>query len=238
MEEEKMKKAFFYLLTAGLAVSMIANTDTIKAEGTYNSNATVEFTAPIDSVPVLDPETLEEDPDAVGTGDAGPLSLDYVSNLNFGTLRSVELEGGTYEAVTERPYIQVTDRRGPLNGWNVTASVAPFINQSNEGVRSLPGAILHFNNGEAVSTSPTIEPTVNQNIELNTSGVADNIAFSSGGELENAVGLGTWVIRWLADENAIEDNNNVTLEVPAASATAGTHYTEISWTLTNGPSGN
>ena len=53
-------------------------------------------------------------------------------------------------------------------------------------------------------------------------------------------GLGTWLNRWFPtlDENRtfdMETNDNVTLEIPAGVATAGTHTATITWTLTDAP---
>lgn len=64
--EEKNEKTIFNLLTAGLAFSMLTNTNTINAEvvDKNKSNATIEFSG-------------------------GGLTLDEVSNINFGETGNV-----------------------------------------------------------------------------------------------------------------------------------------------------
>lgn len=233
----KFKKSLFYVLGASLIVTAAFNTDVTHAEGTYDSDATVTFTLPDGPVGPVDPmdpsEPLDEEvAEQLGniTGDSDALSLDFVSNIDFGS-HEVDLDGGSYESTTDIPYIQVTDRRGPGEGWNVTARVTPF---ESEGTQTLPGATINLNNGDADSTSSTAEPVVPQSIVLPTDNTDVNVASAGGGTLEEAQGLGTWVIRWLS-QNEETTNENVTLDIPASSATRGDHTATINWTLTDGP---
>ena len=62
----------------------------------------------------------------------GPLSLDYVSSIDFGTQKITMFEKKTYESTSLKPFIQVTDNRGTGAGWKVTAAACSF-NRWNEG---------------------------------------------------------------------------------------------------------
>lgn len=235
-----MKKPLVYLLTAGLAVSLISP-GTTYAVGTDESNATVNFTAPDDIVGPVDPtdpsQPNTDDPEGNGyiTGQIGPLSLDYVSHIDFGS-QEISTTEQVYESTTLEPYIQVTDVSGTGDGWQVTAQASEFIGDDN--TVSLPGSSIQFNNGDTASTSDSENPVIEEAINLVTGGDAADVVTAAsratGEPVNTAQGLGTWVTRWLAGGEATS-NGNVTLTVPGSSASAGDHTAEISWTLANGP---
>ena len=244
MEEVKhMKKPLAYILTAGLAVSLIAS-GTIYAEEPANSNATVNFTAPDDPVGPVDPtdptQPNTDSPEDNGniTGQNGPLSLDYVSHLDFGN-QEISTSEEIYSSETTEPYIQVTDLRGSGEGWDVTAEVSNFISDE-DGTVSLPSSSIQLNNGDTVSTSESANPVVPASINLVTGGDSTTVVSAASRVAEEPVntaqGLGTWVTRWLAGEGNTE-NGNVTLTVPGSTATAGSHTATITWTLETGPTG-
>lgn len=235
-----MKKPFIYLLSAGLAVSMIANTSTTYAA---TSDANVTFTAPDTEGPVapLNPEDINQplnpgEEDGNTTGETGPLTLDYVSHLNFGDepldlANTADLE---INAVTSNPSLQVSDRRQTGEGWNVTASLSSFVNNS---TNSLNGATIILRNGLAASPLGGLQaPNVTNTLELTSDNIAATVVNANGVDASNilntAQGLGTWVTSWLGTEG---ENENVLLTVPARTATAGDHSAEITWTLTSGP---
>ena len=110
------------LLLGGLATPAFA-------EGQATSKGDITFTVvPLDPT---DPSKPVEpaDPENPGTGQTGPLTLDVVPELPFGTH---EIESGTktYQidaSKNDTPYLQVSDRRGvgavgQAQGWNVTVS--------------------------------------------------------------------------------------------------------------------
>lgn len=137
-----MKKPFFYLLTAGLACSMLANTNTTNAEevDTDTSNASISFSE-------------------------GALTLDEVSDITFGvnpiTVADTDIPSETGATLS------VTDLRGSGAGWHVTAQLNPFT--SSESENSLPGASLNLVTGEAESTAGE---TYNPNVPAGTSLIA------------------------------------------------------------------
>lgn len=234
-----MKKPLVSLLSLVLAFTVVS--PSLSAEGSAESQATVEFTAPTEPVAPVNPEDpTQPNPDAGDagniTGQEGPLSLDYVSHLDFGN-QIISTSQEVYGATTDLPYIQVSDLRGTGEGWEVIAQVSHF---NNEGIDSLPGSSIQLNNGDAVSTSTTDGPGVTQAINLETNGEAANIATATAkdesGVLNTAQGLGTWVMRWLSDSTS-ETNDNVTLTIPGSSASAGSHEATITWTLSSTPDG-
>lgn len=233
-----MKKPFIYLLTAGLTVSMLVNTDAVEAVGIDSSNATVEFSAPTDTVDPVDPESPENPntditpEDGNNTNQVGPLSLDYISNIDFGS-HDISTSAVTLQTGTVEPYIQVSDRRGTGEGWNVQALANSF---TSEGINTLPGATISFLNGETNSTSTTAEPVVNENIVLSADGDAVNVVTAAArevdGPISSAQGLGTWVASWLT---SYAPESEVSLYIPEAASSPGTHTAVIDWTLTAGP---
>lgn len=254
-----MKKPLIYLLSAGLVLSLTSGIDTTYAVGTDSSDASIQFTAPTGSVDPVDPRDPDEaypgDPEDEDEGNntdqAGPLSLDYISNIDFGE-KEITTSEFTYESTTASPFIQISDRRGSGDGWLVTAEATSFNgtiieNEDTEEENTislgetLPGSTISFLNGvaEAPDDTTTAEPEVNQIIELSTNGgqvnVANALANEDGEPTANAEGLGLWVISWLTDDPAAELNENVTLTVPEAAASEGTHTASINWTLTDGP---
>lgn len=227
-------------LTLGATSILLASPIIAAVHQSAESEAKVNFTAPEDVPEILDPETLEPQTPEDGneTNNKGPLSLDFVSNIDFGS-HEIPVAAEEYEAVTEKPFIQVTDRRGTGQGWSVSAQASNF---EQNGQNTLNNSTITFSNGESVSPLDGIEaPVVQENIELTTGGESAPVVEAAGrGENEsisNAQGLGTWVIRWLKGE-ANDTNEKVKLSVPQGQASAGEHTSTITWTLYDGPGNN
>lgn len=228
MQLSKVKKFLTASAVAGVLLGATTLAGDVYADevSRQTSNATITFNAPDDSVDVLDPadptKPLDPQPnkDKGKTGDTGPLTLDYVTNLEFGT-HDVSIAAKTYTATNStQPFTQVTDRRGTSTGWRLTVQAATF--QSN-GQSTLPGASLTFENGTAVSNLTDLtEPTVSDSINVTTGGGAVTVTTANAGE-----GRGTWVTRWSKDD--------VKLMIPQGTATEGTHTSQLTWTLSNAP---
>ena len=254
-----IKKALLVTFSTGLIATTLVNTNYVSAEeanvgSKTESDVEVKFTQDTSTAPELinplkpgEPNDLEGlENEGKVTSETGSLTLDYVSNFNFG-VNEVNLKGDEYNAVTTLDdglhFLHVTDRRGPDKGWHVTASLDEFKNKENP---SLPGATIHLKDTEAVSDLELfINPFVNKEIKLESNNEAVDIASSSGGKVDKAQGVGSWVVRWLDREAQSDTNNegkfenrNVYLKVPQASASKGEHETQITWTLTDGPSVN
>ncbi|MEH7451566.1 WxL domain-containing protein [Gottfriedia acidiceleris] len=203
-----------------------------------NSKGSITFVAGTGPVTPVDPtnpiEPLEPsgptDPTDPPTGNAGSLTLDYVSSVDFG-VNEISNKTEVYSAKSKKPFIQVSDRRGTGAGWSVTAKASKFTNGTAD---SLPGAIITFKNGSVISLSTSGSPVSTETIALNTDGsTASTVVSASSGN-----GYGTWVTRWLGPNPEVNDgalNDNVTLTIPAGSATIGNHEATITWTLTDAP---
>lgn len=239
--KETMKK-YRKLLLSLVAVSLITPTVVTDAQETdenlIQSNVNIQFTQSTDAPDIVDPDdpgtiVVPDDEEGTVTGDTGLLTLDFVSHFDFGT-HVVDFEGATYNTETERPYIQVSDRRGTGGGWNVTAQLSNF---SSENGPSLPGAVMNFNQGNVRSAyeedlnAPTTLP-----FTLEAEGAQANVTTAAGKTVENdsttAQGLGTWVTNWIGTAG---NNGNVSLTIPQAAASPGNHTATITWTLTDGP---
>lgn len=218
------------------AASVLVATPMLAAQHQQSeSQAKVNFTAPEDVPEILDPETLEPGTPEDGnvTGNKGPLSLDFVSNIDFGT-HEISTAASKYESVNERPYIQVSDRRGTGQGWSVSAQASHF---TQNGTNTLDGAVISFFNGEADTPLEGVNAPVVYNIVLNAGGDSASVVNAEGRseneQIETAQGLGTWIVKWLKGDGAT--NEKVTLDVPQAAASAGEHTSTITWTLYDGP---
>lgn len=199
----------------------------VKAE---TSAATVSFTGddntptkPIDPTDPNNPTPTEPtdpgDPNNPGTGSAGPLSLDYVSNFDFGS-NKIASTTQTYIAKADQPRIQVTDKRGTGAGWEVQAAISP-IKTSDDDV--LAGANLKLVNRSVVTNSQnTSAAPVATDITLSSS---QKTVFKA----DKDAGLGTWLDNF--------DKNTSVLTVYGGTAKAKTYNATITWTLTSGPTG-
>lgn len=121
-----MKTPFIYLLTAGLAVSMIANTGVVNAEEklTNESQATVDFKP-------------------------GFLKLTEVSSITFNEV-DIVAEDATAKANSEVSAI-VSDLRGTHAGWTLTAGLNRFTDET--GSPSLAATNIKFVAGSAESST-------------------------------------------------------------------------------------
>lgn len=232
----KRKIGLFMLSVLLLAPFALFSAAKVFAQGSFTSNASITFVSGEGAPPVLDPTDPTQpfepgvepgDPSDDPTNDAGPLTLDYVCSLDFGS-HSIESEATIYESTVLRPFIQVTDRRGTGDGWHVTAQLSAF---ANETETTLPGAVLTLKNGSVISTTTGGEPTANDPVALYAGGAAEIVVNAQENE-----GLGTWITRWFPVNPSVPNvNDSVTLEIPAGAATVGDHQATITWTLHDAP---
>lgn len=229
----QFKRMMSFMLIALLSVSLVSPR-AIAAD----SDASIEFIpAAEDDIPdVLDPTEPdpeqpyepgpeeEGDPQNAPTGEGGPLTLDYVSSVAFGQ-QEIEASTQILESETLRPFIQVTDRRGSGAGWYVNATMGGFTDES--GNDTLPGAVLTFSNGTVISetANASTAPVPQSPVALSPEGEAQPVVTA----VENS-GLGSWITRWFPTEGETL-NDNVTLTIPAGSATTGDHTAIITWNL-------
>ena len=229
-----------FMTVLGLSSLVGVNHSTYAAgeESAGNSKAVISFTAGSGPVEPSNPTNPTDplfpggptDPTDVPTGNTGSLTLDYVSSVKFG---SHEISNTTveYSAISKKPFIQVSDRRGTGAGWSVISKASKFTNGTTD---SLPGAVLSFKNAIVNSIGTGNSPTAVQIVALSTDGSTASPVVSA----STGTGLGTWLTSWLGTNPNVNDgqlNNNVTLTIPAGSATVGNHEATITWTLTDAP---
>ena len=234
-----MKKQVFYTLAATVLLSSsLLSTLNVQADETEpikdsaTSTAKITFTGdnsdPVNPVDPDDPDNPvnpvdPDDPDNHGTGDNGPLSIDYVSNITFGT-KDISTTRQVYNAENAEPHVQITDKRGVEGGWTLTAAATKFVASDSS---ELKGAELLFKNGVAETTSdntskaPVTSDLIFDNTEAKTVMTADSLK-----------GQGTWLDVFKGTEG---NNTNVQLSVPSGSAQAKEYTATITWTLTAGP---
>lgn len=234
-----MKKTTGFLTIAFITGAALYAPQAMFAEvsNTAGSNNTVNFksgegdiTNPVDPTdptnPVAPSPIDPTDPTNPGTGNKGPLSIDYASNIKFGE-QKIAGKDMVYSAINKDPFVQVTDTRGTGAGWHLSASASEF--QNADKTKTLKGAELSFKNGQVKATSDnsvSVNPTASDVVFSNTS--PQLILNAKAGE-----GRGTWLNVWSA---AGEKNDNVQLKVLAGSADADTEYTAtIVWELADAP---
>lgn len=222
-----------------LAITLFGVATFVPSVEAAKSNANVEFKAPTTPPAILNPdnpeETLEpEEAEVRGdnpTGEYGILTLDAVSDFNFGE-QELSAKNETYSLTNKStPFAQVTDVRGTGEGWRLVASLDSFTDEDTKA--SLPGATIRLNNTthdkqkENGSEAPT---SVSDEIVLSSDNASKTITTAA---KDKNQGLGTWITKWVDSA----DKEGVVLDVPAAVATKGTHTAEITWTLYNAPDG-
>lgn len=226
-----MKKRYITLLFCASCFSLICFYWPVFAAtaSSATSTATVTFTPGTEPTSPVDPDDPSKplDPPGQGTGEAGPLSIDYVPNITFGS-QAISAAQKVYNANELKPFVQVTDIRGTGAGWNVIAKATAFNDGTGE---SLKGSTISFIGGYVISAnSSAAKPTASTPVVLTTDNAESTVLVAA----ENS-GLGTWVDRWYPTETTASSNDSVTLTVPAGSATAKTHTSTITWTLADAP---
>lgn len=221
---------------AVLFLSMFLVVSAVHAVSTGQSKVSVEFQEDTSPPDILDPDDPTKpydpgpgDPIDDGTGNTGPLTLDYVSSLDFGN-QKISLVDQKYETTILRPFIQVTDRRIEPTGWIVQLKSTEIANES-DPTEILNGATISFKNSECISnlgdkyTAPIPEDFI-----LTT----DEAIFNVVSAIEGA-GRGTWITKWCAVSREEMTNENITLTVPGGTAKPGKYSATLTWVLSNAP---
>lgn len=240
-----MKKTLI-LITTTLLAGLTLGAGQASAEETfpkeYNTEGTITFEAGDDGVtPPVDPEnpdpTNPVDPtDPPGPGTGGALSIDYGSKFKFGTQKISTADKTYYAAPDEmsdgskKPtYVQVTDRRGTLEGWKLGIS-QPEQFKTAAG-DELVGAQLKFGEAEVASVvNEQYKPSEVSTELILTPGQSNTVAVNA----KAGTGVGTWVYRFGSDEATNADA--VQLSVPGESVKLAQQYsTKLVWSLENTP---
>ncbi|ANK62887.1 WxL domain-containing protein [Loigolactobacillus backii] len=237
-----MKKLSLLTLAAagGLLISGgISGTALAASTSTANTDATASFTDNTDPTNPVDPEDPDIDNPGGGgeTENPGPLSLDYASNLDFGT-NAVPKTNTTYIAkddhnkdgsTTFANYAQVTDQRsGAVKGWSLTVSEDAQFKAAKSGTE-LTGAELSLGKGTTKTTSDnsaTGGTVTSSEAKLSTDGATTQVMNATTGN-----GFGTWV-----DSFGQKGGSTVKLMVPAAAhPEADAYNTTLTWNLEDTP---
>lgn len=219
-----------------LSVSAEENPKEYSTEGTITFEAgDTEITPPVDPQNP-DPDEPKEPVDPPGPGTGGALSIDYGSKLKFG-IQKISTTDKVYYAApdefkdgTKSPtYVQVTDKRGTLEGWNL--SVSQLTQFKTVDGDELEGAQLTFTKGQVASVVDEKYTPTNVTSELKlTPGESSSVAVNA----QSGTGVGTWVYRF--GENEVDNKDAVQLSVPGKSVKLAQKYqTTLVWSLDNTP---
>lgn len=199
------------------------------------------------SVPPVDPLDPEVEVDPENKPDLpenqGLLSIDYVSQYNFGTQaisahdqtyyampQRLLNEDGTVNETEERPnYVQISDRRSEneRNGWQLAVTQKEQFKDQEEN--ELEGARLNLSNQQLVTVQGGQSPSLQAVNPLTlVPGNKRTLIRAEGTE-----GTGTWIYRFGDSETAGE---SVTLNVPKGTNPEATTYsTTLVWELSAVP---
>lgn len=222
-----MKKSALLTLAAmsGLLLGGVTSSVSAAETSSATSKASATFTNATDPT---DPENPGGGP---GTGNAGPLSLDYVSDLDFGT-HEVPTTDQIYAAKDDTDttgnaipnYVQVTDQRaGTPKGWTLLVTQnAQFASASDT---ALDGAQISFSGTAITANTSTADGAATHDVTL-TPGTSTVIMDASAGK-----GFGTWADKW-----GDTGSSTAKLAVPVAAHPEAEAYTaNLTWSLTDTP---
>lgn len=181
--------------------------------------------APVPPLFGADPEDDQNN----GTATPGLLKIDRVPNLKFGNVIASGLYQTEY-AKNTNPYLQISDLRGSLGGWSVSAKISDFVSKRSEtDIRTylLAGAKLTFRQGtvQEYESAFAAPPTSND--------VALNQQYQEILGATKGAGQGIWAARWSSNQAV---NQQIELSVLPETAQPGREYAAtISWKLSDVP---
>ncbi|MCI1986107.1 MAG: WxL domain-containing protein [Lactobacillus sp.] len=217
-----MKKSLlFTTLAAATILGGLGSLPVAAATGdTATSNATIKFTENEDKTTPIEPGDKDKPTDM-----KGPLSLDLVPGLDFGS-HLTKQENTFTDGDTHK--IQVTDGRSNNTGWNVTAQISDFKGAATNS--TLTGAKLSAGAGTVQGAvngalDPTIATTGVHSLAVTDLDSASGAANIFSGDADKSAG--TWQAQYDADA--------FKLDVPVTSQAADTYTATITWTINDGP---
>lgn len=206
----------------------------IKTEGDIGFQKNTDITLPVDP---LNPDKPLE-PFKPPT--AGPLSLNYVSDIQFGSydladsetifyasLDTVQYADSSKQSFKRPNFVELTDNRGLNTGWRLTVKQNGQLKNANGA--ELNGAKLAFNNSTIVSLDEvTAVPTGFTKDAVIVSDNQNVLVMAA----ENGTGMGSWSVNFGQDD--IEGESSISLTVPKNSVKEKGHYTtSLTWTLSD-----
>ncbi|MGX7058436.1 WxL domain-containing protein [Vagococcus humatus] len=256
MYTKGLKGIFIMILMFGLVIptSLVLGETNEKKATSYGS---IYFEVDDSPTDPLDPTDPSQPVEPEKPGQKGPLSLDFVSSLDFGT-QEISKEDRVYYATTQQikqqntgvvkqvpHYVQVTDKRGQDDGWIVQVRQNGPLKAATSKYPVLTGAIITWNSPKSVSVFKTEENDVEVfPIELNENGVASTVmnakAYHSFGTWLSVYGEETSltsVVEKTPQGNRMRKiNPAVSLFVPGKTPKdAAKYYTSLTWELSSVP---
>lgn len=225
-------------LTQVTAASLLVLTGlSLSTTGVYAEEVGTKSTTAVFSIETSEGETPTDPIDPIDPVDppmGGPLTIDAVSNFNFGTKKLGDGKGSYVavksptkddETVMSVLGIQVTDNRGSGDGWNVNASITDF---KGKDTNILKGAVLTIPAGSLNTNSADITK------KPETTGLDLNGKPASIFSAAKDTGMGTWVNLFEGNKGEDGKNKEVTLTVPEGNY-VDNYSATITWTLENAP---
>lgn len=231
-----MKKIVVMLAMTVASIAFFETKATAAVSSVGTSDNKIDFIAGDGIVtPPVDPEYPDNptppspidktDTKNVGTGQKGPLSVDYVSNLRFGQ-HKISGKNIAYKALNANPFVQVTDLRGAGDGWSLSEKMSSFTSKNNQVLKgatlSMKDSLVKAGSSSNISLAPVKSDILFDNEET-------KLVMNA----KDKGGRGTWVNVWSGED---QSNEAVQLNIIAGTPEANTEYTSsITWELEDAP---
>ncbi|MBO0441224.1 WxL domain-containing protein [Candidatus Enterococcus ikei] len=236
-------------IIAALTIGALAPTAAVAAPEELDSIGSVKVeeggTDPDEEIDTVDPENPDETlpepdpdgPDEIVNPDIGPLMIERVSSLEFGSIKTSANEVKTFaspmnygEAGTRGNFVQWRDiRAGGMFGYTLTAEMTQQF--TGESSNTLNGSTIDFSNGfmtaqgDNTNNAPS---TINSDFQLTEDGGAQTIVTASQEEQE---GKGRYIMAFGNSADSTADES-ILLTVPAATASnmaIGDYTAKVTW---------
>ncbi|MGX7418183.1 WxL domain-containing protein [Carnobacterium gallinarum] len=241
----KRTKLVVWSLVTVAASSLIApqafageNGDTVRSVVDIEYITNTNVTKPTD--PTAPGNEIKPNPENPGTGNSGPLSLDYVSKITFGQQKS-NGNAAIYYAINDvvinkddskkvvPNYLQVTDNRGNNAGWILSVKQDGQLKNTTSNARlgSAELSLLNstVNSANTTVTAPTPMKSVVLKLDATGAGVNSTVVTAVEG-----TGSGTWTSMF--GTTVEEGMKSIQLSVPAGTKVEkGAYTTSLVWTL-------
>lgn len=163
------------------------------------------------------------DSNNLGTKEKGPLSIDYISNINFGKV-SKKNKNYVFYAKNKNPFIQVTDTRGSGAGWILSAKIDEFSSEKKN--KKLKGAELNFMAGELKKPSRNVAIAPKNFKVTLINQESKTVLKANPGE-----GMGTFLN--VFSNGSLNPESAIKLIIPKKSLIKGKYSSTIHWELLN-----
>ncbi|MDA9470507.1 WxL domain-containing protein [Enterococcus sp. 5H] len=240
-------------LTIGALAPTVALADATELDSTGTVTVEEGGTDPDEEIDTVDPEepgeTLPEPnpegPDEITNPDRGPLMIEKVTNLEFGTIKTSANEvtafaspmmfGEGDNATTRGAYVQWRDvRAGGTFGYTVTAQMTQQF--TGKDTNKLTGSTINFSNGfiAAQGDNTNVIPSSTGAFQLTESNDAVAVVTA---DQDKEEGKGRYIMAF-GDSRNETDANSVKLTVPAATASnmaEDDYVAKVTWKVVAAP---